>query len=214
LFSERCPPGHWPSPEWPPPNLPATMLLRHDVLSGIETGRIGSVYRRWDQARVKAGSNLRTAIGVIEIVSVDAVDPVALTPEDAVEGGFESVSDLVASAGSRGETLYRIRLRHVGPDPRVILRETIPDEAGMIDLDRRLQRLDSASKHGPWTRETLDLIAAKPGVRAEDLAASVGREKMPFKLDVRKLKEMGLTESLLTGYRLSPRGEAVLTHLA
>jgi len=190
------------------------MLLRHDVLSGIETGRIGSVYRRWDRSRVKAGSNLRTAIGVIEIVSVDAVDPVALTPEDAVEGGFESVSDLVASAGSRGETLYRIRLRHVGPDPRVILRETIPDEAAMIDLDRRLQRLDSVSKYGPWTRETLDLIAAKPGVRAEDLAASVGREKMPFKLDVRKLKELGLTESLLTGYRLSPRGEAVLKHLA
>jgi hypothetical protein len=51
-------------------------------------------------------------------------------------------------------------------------------------------------------------------VRAEDLARSVGREKMPFKLDVRKLKEMGLTESLLTGYRLSPRGEAVLRHLA
>jgi len=60
------------------------MLLKHDVLSGIETGRIGSVYRRWDQARVKAGSKLRTAIGVIEIVSVDAVDPVALTREDAV----------------------------------------------------------------------------------------------------------------------------------
>jgi hypothetical protein len=47
-------------------------------------------------------------------------------------------------------------------------------------------------------------------VRAEDLAHSVGREKQPFKLDVRKLKELGLTESLEIGYRLSPRGEAVL----
>jgi len=37
---------------------------------------------------------------------------------------------------------------------------------------------------------------------------------IPIKLDVRKLKEMGLTESLITGYRLSPRGEAVLKHLA
>jgi hypothetical protein len=190
------------------------MLLKHDVLSGIEAGRIGAVYRKWDQARVKAGTNLRTAIGVVEVVAVEVVDPVALTREDAVEGGFESLPDLVASAGNRGGTLFRIRLRHVGPDPRAILRETIPDEAGMDEIDRRLQRLDSESKHGPWIRETLFLIAAKPGVRAEDLAASVGREKIPFKLDVRKLKEMGLTESLRTGYRISPRGEAVLKHLA
>jgi hypothetical protein len=96
----------------------------------------------------------------------------------------------------------------------VTLRETIPDEAGLIEIAGRLQRLDSISKHGPWTRETLGLIEDNPGVRAEDLAASVGREKMPFKLDVRKLKEMGLTESLLTGYRLSPRGESVLRYLA
>jgi hypothetical protein len=33
---------------------------------------------------------------------------------------------------------------------------------------------------------------------------------MPFKLDVRKLKELGLTESLPVGYRLSPRGEFLL----
>ena len=47
-------------------------------------------------------------------------------------------------------------------------------------------------------------------MRAEDLAASIGREKLPFKRDVRKLKELGLTESLEIGYRLSPRGVALL----
>jgi hypothetical protein len=31
-----------------------------------------------------------------------------------------------------------------------------------------------------------------------------------FKRDVRKLKELGLTESLEVGYRLSPRGAALL----
>jgi hypothetical protein len=30
---------------------------------------------------------------------------------------------------------------------------------------------------------------------------------------VRKLKELGLTESLLVGYRLSPRGRALLDQL-
>lgn len=184
------------------------MLLRHDVLSGIEAGRIGAVYRKWDLARVKTGSNLRTAIGVVEVVSVDVVDPVGLTQQDAIEGGFESVSDLVASAGSRGENLYRIRLRHVGPDPRVALREAIPDAVGLAELKRRLDRLDASSTHGPWTRETLALIAANPEMRAEDLARLMGRDKMPFKLDVRKLKELGLTVSLRTGYRLSPRGDA------
>ncbi len=78
------------------------MLLKHDVLSGIETGRIGSVYRRWDQARVKAGSNLRTAIGVIEVLSVDAVDPGALTQDDAAEAGFESVPELSLPPGTVG----------------------------------------------------------------------------------------------------------------
>jgi hypothetical protein len=54
------------------------------------------------------------------------------------------------------------------------------------------------------------MIAEHPGTRAPDLAASVGRETQPFKTDVRKLKELGLTESLRVGYRLSPRGRAYL----
>jgi hypothetical protein len=45
-------------------------------------------------------------------------------------------------------------------------------------------------------------------VRAPDLAASFGRETQPFKIDVRKLKALGLTESLTVGYRISPRGQA------
>jgi hypothetical protein len=50
-------------------------------------------------------------------------------------------------------------------------------------------------------------------VPAADLAETLGRQRMPFKLDVRKLKELGLTESLRPGYRLSPRGESVLARM-
>jgi hypothetical protein len=92
----------------------------------------------------------------------------------------------------------------------VALREAVPDESELFAIGLRLDRLDATGRHGPWTRQTLRLIADNPGVRAEDLARSVGRDKLPFKLDVRKLKELGLTESLRTGYRLSPRGESVL----
>lgn len=75
----------------------------------------------------------------------------------------------------------------------------------------KLARKDARS--GPWTRATLVSIAEQPGVRAADLAAVLGVEKKPFKRRVRQLKELGLTISLDTGYRLSPRGEAVLVAL-
>jgi hypothetical protein len=57
----------------------------------------------------------------------------------------------------------------------------------------------------------LELIDARPGVRAGDLADSFGMERLAFKADVRKLKALGLTESLEVGYRLSPRGAAYLS---
>ena len=51
-------------------------------------------------------------------------------------------------------------------------------------------------------------------MRAPDLAASVGRETLPFKVDVRKLKNLGLTHSLRVGYELSPRGVAFMAACA
>jgi Mn-dependent DtxR family transcriptional regulator len=54
------------------------------------------------------------------------------------------------------------------------------------------------------------MIRDRPAARAGDLAPAMGQETQPFKRDVRKLKELGLTESLEVGYRLSPRGRAVL----
>ena len=63
---------------------------------------------------------------------------------------------------------------------------------------------------GEWTYEYLQAIADHPGLRAPDLAESFGRETAPFKRDVRKLKELGLTISLEIGYELSPRGQLTL----
>ena len=112
----------------------------------------------------------------------------------------------------RPDLAHRAALGRRGP--AAPLREQADlDSAELERLRARLERFDSASRHGPWTRATSELIAASPETRAEDLAASVGREKLPFKRDVRKLKELGLTESLLVGYRLSPRGRALLESL-
>ena len=68
----------------------------------------------------------------------------------------------------------------------------------------------AASRHGPWTRAALTIISERPAVRAPDLAAELGLETVVFKRNVRKLKERGLTESLDVGYRIAPRGQALL----
>ena len=137
-----------------------------------------------------------------------------ITDRDARAGLYPSAAALVADLrGTPDLDLYRIRFHIVDePDPRSLLAESGElSDADVAELDRRLDRLDGASRHGAWTEQTLELIARRPGVRAGDLADEVGRERLPFKADVRKLKNLGLTISLDVGYRLSPRGEAYLT---
>jgi hypothetical protein len=185
------------------------------VLDDIRDGRVDLAFRRWERARVRPGSRLRTAIGVLEVERVEVVERASLGDEEARRAGFESTEELLAMLDERdrGE-IHRIELRYAGIDPRVELRARADLSASELgEIARRLERLDEASRHGPWTRAVLELIAQKPEIRAEDLAAELGREKLPFKRDVRKLKELGLTISLSPGYRLSPRGEAVLKRL-
>jgi hypothetical protein len=83
----------------------------------------------------------------------------------------------------------------------------------LAEVERRLARLDASSRRGAWTLAVLRLIRDRPEVRAGDLAPTRGQETLAFKRDVRKLKELGLTESLEVGYRLSARGRTVLAHL-
>jgi hypothetical protein len=185
------------------------------VLDAVRDGRIDLAFRRWERARVRPGSRLRTAVGVLEVEKVDVVGRSTLGEDEARRAGFDTLADLLAMLDerTRGE-IHRIELRYGGADPRIELRNRADlTEGELEEIARTLNRFDEASPHGPWTRATLELIATRPEVRAEDLAAQMGREKLPFKRDVRKLKELGLTVSLSPGYRLSPRGEAVLREL-
>jgi len=174
------------------------MLIRRAVLDGIVVGTVDLAFRRWRKPAVRAGSTLRTAVGVL---AVDAVDVVPrATAAEARRAGFPTLAALRSEVDSRPGDLYRIALRFVGEDPRIALRSDV--EVG-DEVLTRLSRMD-------WSGRFLRLIQASPGVRAADLAASVGEETLKFKQKVRRLKELGLTESLEVGYRLSPRGEVVL----
>ncbi len=107
-----------------------------------------------------------------------------------------------------------VALRALVADPRIALRKTpVKSEAELGSLRERLRKLDSSASKGAWTLRTLAVIEKNPAVRAGDLCVELGMEKEPFKINVRKLKRLGLTESLDVGYRLSPRGRTVLASL-
>lgn len=176
------------------------MLLKVAHLEAIRRGKVSLVFRRWKKPSVKTGGTLNTAVGQLAIDEVAEIDPAAITDAEAIAAGSASADAVRAELAGEG-TVYRVRVRHLGADPREALRDDV-DLTGVLE---KLARLDA---RGPWTGKVLDLIAEHPARRAGDLAAMLGIETQAFKLDVRKLKALGLTESLEVGYRLSPRGQA------
>ncbi|MBX3460243.1 MAG: hypothetical protein KF696_09845 [Planctomycetes bacterium] len=190
------------------------MLFRQKFLDGIQAGAITRAFRRWRRPTVMAGGTLLTSVGVVAIDSVQEVATDDLSAGDARAAGFASLDALLADiAGQRPGVLYRINLHFHGADPRIALRNRT-NAGDFPDVLKRLAQMDARAKGGPWTRVVLQLIHDNPGVRAGNLAPLSGRQTPDFKRDVRKLKALGLTESLGTGYRLSPRGRAVLKKLA
>lgn len=183
------------------------MLFPNSLHAGLRTGAITLTVRRWTRPQAKVGGRYRSGGGLLEVDAIDLVPASAITEADARRCGSPDRAALFAAIGveTEGDLLYRLELHRVGEVPVDLLPLSDGLSAEEVDdLTRRLDRL------GDWSIETLRLIEAHPTRRAGDLADMVGRERQPFKADVRKLKNLGLTQSLEIGYRLSPRGEAYL----
>ena len=186
------------------------MIIREGVLKAIRDGTITLAFRRWRRPSVRSGGSLLTSIGKLQIGEVTPIEVAAISVSDARKAGYSSRDELLAELASRSEgMIYRIELGPVSPDPRVVLRQSRPDEKDLPELKERLRRLDARAA-APWTLRVLELLEAYPAVRAADLCKRVGQERLVFKVNVRKLKALGLTQSLELGYRLSPRGAALL----
>lgn len=179
------------------------MLIKVADLEAIRDARIDTQFRRWKRPTVKAGGTLLTAIGLLAIDEVDPVSLDAISADDIGRAGFPDLAALSVALRGEGQ-LYRIRLHLAGDDPRIALREAVDNLDGIAP---KLARMDAAQ---PWTRAILTIIRENPGVSAQILADRLGIEKQLFKTRVRRLKALGLTESLEVGYRIAPRGAAVL----
>lgn len=187
------------------------MLFRKDVLDRIAKGEITLAFRRWTKPTVRAGGSLRTAAGVLSIDTIEVTEARDVSAKDARHAGFPTREALFAELESRSEgALYRIAFHRSGDDPRLTLRdETTLGQADRDAIAARLNGFDHAAGR-IWAEPTLRLIATREGITAAEIAEQVGMEKLKLKARIRKLKEMGLTESLAVGYRLSPRGRAFL----
>jgi hypothetical protein len=190
------------------------VLFRQQFLDGIQKGTVTLAFRRWRRPSVKAGGTLLTAVGLLNIDAVDIVALESISNADAWRAGYDSRETLLSELKERKEgEIYRIELGPLEPDPRLALRKRPAANLELEVLIDLLDRLDARAKGAPWTRRVLEILQAHPEVRAGDLCTMVGQDKLVFKANVRKLKSLGLTESLEIGYRLSPRGAALLEKL-
>jgi len=187
------------------------MLIKDEVLSRIRTGEIAVLFRRWSRPGAKAGGTQMTQGGVVGIDSVEVVTEDEITEQDARDAGYPSRDKLLSGLSYRDDPIYRIRVHWGGEDPRIALRENDDlAETELTEIIDKLAKLDKNSKRGAWTKEYLEVIDSMPNTYSGLLANYLGLEIADFKPWVRKLKALGLTESLHPGYKLSPRGEKVL----
>jgi len=184
------------------------MLFSADSWPGIADGSITVTFRAWQRPQAKVGGRYRIAGMLIEVTALRQVAVADITADDAQKAGAAGVDALVKRLGTT-EPVWRVDFVYLGPDDRIAKR----NDTSADDVSAVISRLARLDRNGAWTRTTLQLIDRYPGIVSTKLAERAGQERPAFKLNVRKLKELGLTESLDVGYRLSPRGEAVLRAL-
>jgi hypothetical protein len=157
---------------------------------------------------VRIGGTYRTGGLALEVDGLTQVPVGDLTDADAQAAGDPDLAALLKRFPG-ATVVWRVDFRTVtAPPPVAVSARLTPTE--VADIGARLARLDRTSKVGPWTEATLVAIAEHPGLVSTELAVLLGRARFDLKDDIRKLKRLGLTESLVVGYDLSPRGETYL----
>src|SRR4051794_17193487 len=177
----------------------------------VAAGEYRVTFRLWKSAHVKKGAVYPTGFdGAYRIDDVRVVRAGDLTDADAWASGSPDVAALFKIVGAHTKTkitkatkLYRVELTYL-PEPP-------PKKA--LSVDEIVKRLARFDRDRPWTRTALALIARHPRVLARELAAEAGIPTPIFKVDVRKLKRLGLTTSHVRGYELTALGQEVLDRL-
>ncbi|MCH8019514.1 hypothetical protein IH785_06615, partial [candidate division KSB1 bacterium] len=151
------------------------MLFKTKFHEGIRNGSITLTFRAWKSARAKVGKQYR--FGPEEGV-VSAIDD-----EEARRSGFGSVSELRTflmkhspEAVTPKSTLFRVSFHYVK------ISDEVPQaDLSLAEIQGKLEKMDRLSKHGPWTKQTLEIIAQNQHTAASKLAPMLGRQTRAFK---------------------------------
>lgn len=176
----------------------------------IRAGEVSVTFRNWRRPHAKVGGVYRLRPdGAVQVTGVRTVRLAKVRAADAARAGFEDVAGLARS----------LKLPLTAEVTRVDFELT--DESSLnrpptVTAEEALARLAATDQRSamPWTSAVLRLVEAHPATSAANLAAAMNWETRRFKANVRKLKALGLTQSLQTGYRLTDRGSQVIALLA
>ncbi|NNE16455.1 MAG: hypothetical protein HKN51_15850, partial [Saprospiraceae bacterium] len=180
------------------------MLIKLTQLKKIKDGKVSLAFRKWNNARVKKGSNIKTAVGLINIIDINKISLKDLSESEAIKAGYDNLEELQNELTSREGNLYKISLKYHSEDPRIALRNKSDlTKKDFEELKNKLDRFDKFSKSGDWTLDVLKTISSNPKLKAGELALILGKEKSWLKTNIRKLKNLGLTISHEVGYSIS-----------
>ena len=183
------------------------MLFKKVQKIAIQAGDQTLTFRRWAKPQAKVGGQYNIPpYGAIEVTNIAPTSLDNITDRDAIQSGFSSLTQLKKQLSDDRKKLFRIEFRYLGAEAVKVPDRSKPDVEALDKILSRLARMD-------WSTQALHLISEHEGTRAGDLAPQVGQDTPTFKRNVRKLKQLGLTISLDTGYKLSPRGKAILKEL-
>ncbi|MBT8231616.1 MAG: ASCH domain-containing protein [Saprospiraceae bacterium] len=190
------------------------MLIKLTQLKKIKDGKVSLAFRKWNNARVKKGSNIKTAVGLINIIDINKISLKDLSESEAIKAGYDNLEELQNELTSREGNLYKISLKYHSEDPRIALRNKSDlTQKEFEEIKHKLDRFDKFSKTGDWTLDVLKTISSNPKLKAGELALILGKEKSWLKTNIRKLKNLGLTISHEVGYSISAYGKLVLNKL-
>lgn len=191
------------------------MLFKKKFLALLEEGRIHIAFRKWTRPSVSQSGTLLTPVGQLRIIALKKIAYSQISDEQISQAGYENRKELDTELAFKNSgDIYLIRFERAGADPRIALRKntTILDDE-MTQILEKLKRLDERGTIKNWTQRILEIVDIEPGKYAIEYATKLGYEKEWFKLNIRKLKNLGLTVSLKNGYEISPRGRSILKEI-